>query len=64
MAMVSNRFQGALAVRLGIHKHLRYNGDLIQSQIYDYVQELGEAEEQAAGRPDYWLHVRAPPKVQ
>jgi hypothetical protein len=61
--MVSNKFLGALSVRLGFHKHLRFNGSLVQSQIRDYVTEIGAAEEEANGAVDYWVHVKSPPKV-
>ena len=63
MAMVSNRFQGALCVRLGFHRHLRYLGDLIRVQIQEYVQEIEELVAEADASRDYWTHARAPPKV-
>ncbi|KAI9888976.1 MAG: Dicer-like protein 1 [Vezdaea aestivalis] len=63
MAMVSNRFQGALCVRLGFHKHLRMMGDFVRKQIFEYIQDLTEAEEAANRSPDYWLHLRSPPKA-
>ncbi|KAI9848483.1 MAG: Dicer-like protein 1 [Thelocarpon superellum] len=63
MAMVSNRFLGALCVRLGFHKHLRYNSSALERQIRDYVTEIQEAEMQADGAPDYWISAKASPKV-
>ncbi|KAI9801798.1 MAG: hypothetical protein M1825_003171 [Sarcosagium campestre] len=63
MAMVSNKFLGALCVRLGFHKHLRFNGGLVEHQIRNYVEEIHEAEREAAGAPDYWVHAKSPPKA-
>lgn len=63
MAMVSNKFMGALCVRLGFHKHLRSNTTVLEHQIRDYVTEIQEAEEEANGAMDYWVHVKSPPKV-
>ncbi|KAI9723933.1 MAG: hypothetical protein M1812_000651 [Candelaria pacifica] len=62
MAMVSNKFLGAVCVKLGFHKHLRYNGALVEYQIRDYVTELQEAEIEAGGARDYWTQVKNPPK--
>ncbi|KAI9877073.1 MAG: Dicer-like protein 1 [Pleopsidium flavum] len=62
MAMVSNKFLGAVCVKLGFHKHLRYNGSLVEYQIRDYVTELVEAEREADGARDYWTIVKNPPK--
>lgn len=63
MAMVSNRFLGALCAKLGFHKHLRYNSSLIEFQIRDYVTEIAEAEQESNGARDYWTAVKNPPKV-
>ncbi|TVY67376.1 Dicer-like protein [Lachnellula suecica] len=74
MAMVSNQFLGALCVQLGFHPHLLVLHSQYQSQITDYVSEITLARKQAeedavrAGKtaaefmPDYWTHVRQPPK--
>ncbi len=64
MAMVSNKFLGAVCVKLGFHKHLRYNGALVEYQIREYVTELQEAEIEAGGARDYWTQVKSPPKVR
>lgn len=61
--MVSNKFLGAVCVKLGFHKHLRYNGALLEYQIREYVTELTEAERDADGARDYWTIVKNPPKV-
>ena len=63
MAMVSNRFLGALCVKLGFHKHLRSNGSALEHQIREYVMEIQEAESQGDGARDYWLSVKAGPKA-
>lgn len=74
MAMVSNKFLGALCVGLGFHKHmLQFNG-MIQKTISEYVTEITEArlqaEEDAIGQGktredcarDFWDSTKAPPK--
>lgn len=62
--MVSNRFLGAVCVKLGFHKHLRYNGALVEYQVREYVTELQEAESEAGGARNYWTQVKNPPKVR
>ena len=64
MAMVSNKFLGAVCVKLGFQKHLRYNGALVEYQIREYVTELAEAERDSDGARDYWTIVKNPPKVR
>ncbi len=63
MAMVSNKFLGALCVKIGFHRHLRYNNSAMEYQIREYVTEVEEAERDANGAKDYWTTVKAPPKV-
>ena len=63
MAIVSNKFQGALCVRIGLHKHLRHEDAKIGRQIAVYVQDIEEAEQEAEGARDYWTAVKSPPKV-
>ena len=60
--MVSNKFLGAVCVKLGWHTHLRHNSALLSSQIRDYVTEIHEAEREAAGSVDYWVSGQEPPK--
>lgn len=60
--MVSNRFLGAVCVKLGWHTHLKSNTAILSTQIRDYVMELEEAEREAAGAVDYWVTVSEPPK--
>lgn len=62
MAMVSNKFLGALCVNIGFHKHLRHSHAKIGSQVKTYVEELVEARETADGSRDYWTTVSDPPK--
>ncbi len=64
MAMVSNKFLGALCVRLGFHKHIRHNGGLVENQIRNYVTEIQLARTTAKNAPDYWVHVKSAPKVR
>ncbi|KAK8235709.1 dicer-like protein 1 [Phyllosticta capitalensis] len=62
MAMVSNKFLGALCVKIGFHKHLMYNHAQIESQIRDYAIEITEAEAESKGARDYWASVKESPK--
>lgn len=63
MAMVSNRFLGALTVKLGLHRHLQYFGSALQSQITHYAEATQMAEDKSNGAMDYWLSVEESPKV-
>jgi len=64
MAMVSNKFLGALCVKLGFHRHLRYSDQQLEFPIREYVTEVEEAENEADGAVDYWVGVKQPPKVR
>ncbi|KAL2864678.1 putative RNA helicase/RNAse III [Aspergillus lucknowensis] len=61
MAMVSNKFLGALAVKLKLHKHLRYFSNPLQSQISRYAEEI-EAVELENETVDFWTGTTDPPK--
>jgi endoribonuclease Dicer len=63
MAMVSNKLLGALAVRLGLHRHLHYNDTSILGQIGHYAEDIKIAEDESNGAMDYWLGNKDPPKV-
>lgn len=63
MAIVSNKFLGALVVHLGLHRHLQFADGPIQGQITRYAQEMQNAEVQSDGAMDYWLHTTDAPKV-
>ncbi|KAF2626787.1 dicer-like protein-like protein 1 [Macroventuria anomochaeta] len=60
--MVSNKFLGAVCVKLGWHTHIRQNTATLSFQIRDYVTEVQEAEREANGAVDYWVGVSEPPK--
>ncbi|KAI5363134.1 putative ribonuclease III domain, helicase, dicer dimerization domain-containing protein [Septoria linicola] len=62
MAMVSNKFLGALCVNIGFHKHLRHYNAILQSQITAYAADLLEAKRVAGDSRDYWTTVSDPPK--
>ncbi|KAJ5107010.1 hypothetical protein N7456_003685 [Penicillium angulare] len=62
MAMVSNKFLGALAVKLGFHRHLQHFSNPITSIIPQYAEELQLAEEESNGAMDYWLGTKEAPK--
>lgn len=62
MAMVSNKFLGAVCVKIGFYRHLRYNTSLLEHQIREYVLEVQQAEREARGAKDYWIGVSDPPK--
>ena len=62
MAMVSNKFLGAVSVKLGFNRHLRQKE--LGSQILAFVTEIEEAEGNSNGARDYWTTVKDPPKVR
>ncbi|KAF7591232.1 Dicer-like protein 1 [Aspergillus hancockii] len=62
MAMVSNKFLGALAVRLGFHTHLKHFSNPLQSQITHYAEDIQAAEIEGDGAVDYWMATIDPPK--
>ncbi|KAF2861052.1 dsRNA-specific nuclease [Piedraia hortae CBS 480.64] len=62
MAMVSNKFLGAVCVNIGFHKHIRHNSPILQHQIQEYTTELLEAKAVAGDARDYWTTVSDPPK--
>jgi endoribonuclease Dicer len=62
MAMVSNKFLGALCVKIGFHRHMRHCHSQLDGQIREYVIEATEAEKDTNGACDYWTSVKAPPK--
>ena len=63
MPMVSNRFLGAVCVKLGFYHHIRQNNSSLSAEIRDYVGEIEEAEHEPNAGPDYWVHInKDPPK--
>lgn len=60
--MVSNKFLGAVCVKLGWYMHLKQNDPAVGAQIRDYVLEIEEAEREANGAVDYWVNASEPPK--
>lgn len=62
MAMVSNKFLGAVCVNIGFHKHLRHSSAILEHQIREYANELIEARRTAGDGRDYWTTVSDPPK--
>lgn len=62
MAMVANKFLGALCVDIGFHRHLRHHHPILESQIRTYVTELEEAKRLSNGAVDTWTLVHDPPK--
>lgn len=63
MAMVSNKFLGAVAVNLGFHKHMLYYSNPLMRQIAIYVEEIEAAEAESPDSPDAWVSTGDPPKV-
>jgi endoribonuclease Dicer len=60
--MVSNKFLGAVCVKLGWHIHIKQNTAILSAQIRDYVLEAEEAERESGGAVDYWVTISEPPK--
>lgn len=63
MAMVSNKFLGAVTVKLGLHKHLLYISNALFGQITRYAEEIEVAVAESADSPDAWTTTSDPPKV-
>ncbi|EGC44582.1 ATP-dependent helicase DCL1 [Histoplasma capsulatum var. duboisii H88] len=62
MAMVSNKFLGAVTVKLGLHKHLLYISNALFGQITRYAEEIEVAVAESADSPDAWTTTSDPPK--
>ncbi|KAL5002120.1 hypothetical protein BDV10DRAFT_202971 [Aspergillus recurvatus] len=62
MAMVSNKFLGALAVKLELHKHLRSFSAALISRITIYAEEIEAAKMENETSVDYWTGTTDPPK--
>ncbi|PGH36988.1 endoribonuclease Dicer [[Emmonsia] crescens] len=62
MAMVSNKFLGAVTVKLGLHRHLLYFSTALFGQITRYAEEIEGAEAESADSPDAWTTTSDPPK--
>jgi endoribonuclease Dicer len=63
MAMVSNKFLGALSVKLGFHRRIMAFSNPLQAQITHYVEEIETAQAESQGAVDYWVVAKDPPKV-
>ena len=61
--MVSNKFLGALAVKLGLHVHLQHFSNPLMIQNNKYAEEIQLAESEGNGEVDYWLSTSDSPKV-
>ncbi|KAI9376347.1 hypothetical protein BJX61DRAFT_530901 [Aspergillus egyptiacus] len=62
MAMVSNKFLGVLAVKLGLQKHTRLFSAPLSSRIPRYVEEVEAAELESDNAVDFWTGTTDPPK--
>ncbi|KAG2025570.1 hypothetical protein GB937_002826 [Aspergillus fischeri] len=62
MAMVSNKFLGALSVKLGFHRRIMAFSNPLQAQITHYVEEIESAQAESRGAVDYWVVAKDPPK--
>lgn len=63
MAMVSNKFLGALCVKIGFHRHMQCMHPKLVDDIKQWVEDIEIAEMQSNGAMDYWTTVKPPPKV-
>lgn len=63
MAMVSNKFLGALAIKLELHKHLIYFSNPLMSQNNRYAEDIKAAVLESKSSVDYWTSITDPPKV-
>ncbi|KAL6238625.1 hypothetical protein BDW75DRAFT_247011 [Aspergillus navahoensis] len=62
MAMVSNKFLGALAVKLELHKHLKFFSNPLMSRITRYAEDIEAAVLENQPSVDYWTSTTDPPK--
>jgi endoribonuclease Dicer len=64
MAMVSNKFLGAVAVDLEFDKYLYHSGLHIPAQIADYTFKIRDrlADAKANNHIDFWTEIEDPPK--
>ncbi|KAL1855420.1 Dicer-like protein 1 [Paecilomyces lecythidis] len=62
MAVVSNKFLGAFAVSVGLHKHLKHFSGPLQSQITEYAEEVQTAQLEGGDAKDFWTVTKDPPK--
>lgn len=64
MAMVSNKFLGFLAVKLGLHTHLQHYSNPLLNQITQYAEEVQIEETERVSSVDLWVTTKDPPKVR
>ncbi|KAL4887487.1 hypothetical protein BJY04DRAFT_212522 [Aspergillus karnatakaensis] len=62
MAMVSNKFLGALAVKLGLHSHIKLFSAPLISRISRYADEIKATELENDAAVDFWTGTTDPPK--
>lgn len=63
MAMVSNKFLGAVAVKLALGSHLQLLSAPLQARIGSYTEEIEAQEKESGEMRDYWVLTSDPPKV-
>ena len=63
MAMVSNKFLGAVAVKLSLGCHLQMFSAPLQARIASYTEEIEAVEKDSSETRDYWVLTSDPPKV-
>ena len=64
MAMVSNKFLGALSAKLGFNKFLNHNSMAIRAQVTAFMEEFEEAQRESEGSRNFWEALKDPPKVR
>lgn len=64
MAMVSNKFMGALGAKLGFNRFLNHNSKAIRVQIPLFIEEYEESLRESRGSRNFWETLRDPPKVR
>ena len=62
MAMVSNKFMGALGAKLGFNKFLNHNSLAIRAQITAFVEEFETAQQESRACRNFWETLKDPPK--
>ncbi|KAI5785541.1 hypothetical protein DFH27DRAFT_575950 [Peziza echinospora] len=60
MAMVSNKFLAALAVKLDFHRHIRKNGAGMSRLLLEFTEDLVNTEAKYDGDVSFWTHLSEP----
>lgn len=63
MAMVSNKFMGALGAQLGFNRFLNHNSASVRAQMTVFIEEFESARKESGTARNFWEALKDPPKV-